>query len=286
MSFSDISNTTTENWKTFCHVTQQIPLRLHLRAHTCFRLVVQPEWRIPGRENPDLHRLLVRGGHGEYVVRGKRIELKRGVLAFVGSGVYHSSSADPSDLPQIIPIRFGLYANNRPEQMLTRLPSLAFLVQNADMARYEPLFLRLADCMLHDDPFEKALVASLLHQILVELIHERESSFHDPRITRLREQMDTNPEERLSLQAMAKHARICPRHLRRLFIEETGMNPAQYRTRACIAKARQLLKETNLSVKEIAAELGYVDGFTFSRQFKQVAGLSPSSYRQQSASQW
>ncbi len=282
MSFSDISGTDDSGWTSYLDAVKKIPLQANLRVHTCFRLTVSPDWRIVGRENPDLHLLLVCGGHGEYTVRGRRIELRRGVLVFVGSGVFHSSSADPDDLPQIIPIRFGLYGNRNPQKMIPHFLPVAFQVQNADMTRYEPLFNRIADCVMRQNPFEKDLPSSLLHQVLVELIRERESSFQDIRITRIRQRIEMNPQERVSLESIAEDERICPRHLRRLFAEETGMSPAEYRIRARVTKARQLLRESNLSVKEIAAELGYTDGFTFSRQFKQVSGLSPTTYRQQS----
>lgn len=45
-------------------------------------------------------------------------------------------------------------------------------------------------------------------------------------------------------------------------------------------EARRLLGFTPLSVKEIAARLGYADPFHFSRAFKGATGLSPQAYRE------
>ena len=44
-------------------------------------------------------------------------------------------------------------------------------------------------------------------------------------------------------------------------------------------KARLLLRETDLKVREIAARLGYDDPFYFSNVFKKCVGVSPEQYR-------
>jgi AraC-like DNA-binding protein len=46
-----------------------------------------------------------------------------------------------------------------------------------------------------------------------------------------------------------------------------------------MCRAGGLLRETDLSVKEIANRLGYEDQFYFSRLFKLVNGISPRAYR-------
>ncbi|MBP3742789.1 MAG: helix-turn-helix transcriptional regulator, partial [Treponema sp.] len=46
-----------------------------------------------------------------------------------------------------------------------------------------------------------------------------------------------------------------------------------------LEKARQLLESTDLSIKEITAEVGYNDQNYFSRIFKNKYGLSPKEYR-------
>ena len=44
-------------------------------------------------------------------------------------------------------------------------------------------------------------------------------------------------------------------------------------------RACELLRNENLSVKEVAALLGYSDPYYFSRLFKSVIGVAPRSYR-------
>lgn len=64
-----------------------------------------------------------------------------------------------------------------------------------------------------------------------------------------------------------------------LFKRATGYTPMDFFIRARMGEARELLVSTNLTVKEIAAALGYDDQFYFSRRFKLVNGLSPKAFR-------
>ena len=45
--------------------------------------------------------------------------------------------------------------------------------------------------------------------------------------------------------------------------------------------AKKLLKDTNLTVKEIAEKTGFVDQFYFSKCFKSYCGVTPSQYKEQ-----
>jgi AraC-like DNA-binding protein len=63
------------------------------------------------------------------------------------------------------------------------------------------------------------------------------------------------------------------------FKNATGHTPVKLLIRARMRWAGELLKETDLQIKEIAGLVGYEDQFYFSRLFKSVHGLSPRDYR-------
>ncbi|MCK4563999.1 MAG: helix-turn-helix domain-containing protein [Verrucomicrobia bacterium] len=63
------------------------------------------------------------------------------------------------------------------------------------------------------------------------------------------------------------------------FRHEEGMPPAAFRRAHLLARASNLLLETDLSISEIADTLSYNDIFSFSRQFKHVYDLSPQQWR-------
>ena len=64
-----------------------------------------------------------------------------------------------------------------------------------------------------------------------------------------------------------------------LFKRHYGTSPMAYFSELRMQRARELLGFTKMSVKEIAAELGFDDPLYFSRAFKKVSGMSPSDYR-------
>ncbi|HLT60865.1 MAG TPA: AraC family transcriptional regulator [Microlunatus sp.] len=68
--------------------------------------------------------------------------------------------------------------------------------------------------------------------------------------------------------------------LRRRFREVTGRSPHQHHLQCRVTEAKRRLSDTDEPIKSIAQRLGYRDVFYFSRQFRQLAGTSPASYRQ------
>ena len=67
--------------------------------------------------------------------------------------------------------------------------------------------------------------------------------------------------------------------LRRRFRLATGMALHTYVMEIRISRARTLLGETDLSLKEISDRLNYADIGYFSRQFREITGVTPSVYR-------
>jgi AraC-like DNA-binding protein len=67
--------------------------------------------------------------------------------------------------------------------------------------------------------------------------------------------------------------------LRRKWKATTGTSLHAYVMQSRIAHARTLLSETDLPLKTIATKLGYNNVYFFSRQFREIAGVSPGLYR-------
>ena len=64
-----------------------------------------------------------------------------------------------------------------------------------------------------------------------------------------------------------------------LFADYVGDPPHRYQRRLRMEQARELLSYSDLSVSEIAAQLGYGDSLYFSRIFRKTVGQSPSAFR-------
>jgi AraC-like DNA-binding protein len=86
-------------------------------------------------------------------------------------------------------------------------------------------------------------------------------------------------DEPLQVATLATQANISASHFFALFKRRIGCAPIDYFIRLRMQHACRLLDETGLSVKEVAATLGYDDPFYFSRIFKSVNHVAPSEYR-------
>ena len=92
--------------------------------------------------------------------------------------------------------------------------------------------------------------------------------------------MDANMGEQIVFPALARKFGFSERSLSRLFQGEVGMSFIQYLTLQRIMQALKLLLVDNMSVKEVAANVGYNSAPTFSTTFLKIVGIRPSDYVQ------
>lgn len=86
--------------------------------------------------------------------------------------------------------------------------------------------------------------------------------------------------DEFSLAGLARTAELSEYHFSRMFKRATGFSPSQYFIGLRMARARQLLIETQRSVIDIGLEVGYSSPSHFSQVFRREVGVTPSAYRQ------
>jgi transcriptional regulator GlxA family with amidase domain len=84
---------------------------------------------------------------------------------------------------------------------------------------------------------------------------------------------------KLTATNLAAKLRISPSRLRQLFAAGLGAGPKTYIHQLRLSRARSLLQNSTLSVKEVMAAVGFNDPSHFSRDFKKNFGVSPTIYR-------
>jgi AraC-like DNA-binding protein len=94
-----------------------------------------------------------------------------------------------------------------------------------------------------------------------------------------------NIREPLDLNHLASKAALSPYHFLRCFKKETGYTPHKYVLDVRINTAKQYLKNTAMSVKEIAAKCGFSSESSFCITFRHVTGFSPGEFRGSSRSE-
>ena len=105
------------------------------------------------------------------------------------------------------------------------------------------------------------------------------SSHHDETVLQAQQWLQNRLHQAVTLGDMAPALGVSERTLHRRFRQATGMTPQQYLNTLRSNSARDLLRRSNLSIGEIAWQLGLQDASHFSRLFRRHNGVTPGQYR-------
>lgn len=93
-----------------------------------------------------------------------------------------------------------------------------------------------------------------------------------------RDYIANNWQKQVFMEEAARMSSLSSFHFHRTFTDVFGMSPARFARQIKIEKARRLLLGGQHNVKEVAAKLGYADGFSFSKAFKREMGVAPIQF--------
>lgn len=137
--------------------------------------------------------------------------------------------------------------------------------------------------------------SDLAVKISEQFIHERIRDRHDAqrlklakrlgvtnsRVLRIVELMERHLDEPLSARRLASSAGVSGRQLERLFRANLGVTPGAYYLGLRLQRVRQLLRETDKSVLEIALACGFTSASSVSRAYRARFGVAPSQDRKE-----
>lgn len=133
-----------------------------------------------------------------------------------------------------------------------------------------------------DASYQQALCGICANLICKVVFYNRNHSFEDlntsDMITRARICIDANLRT-ITPEQMAKEVGVGYSKFRKDFKAYTGIAPASYINDVRISKAKELLTNTQMSIKEISYECGFASCDYFSSAFRKKTGLTASEYR-------
>ncbi len=91
--------------------------------------------------------------------------------------------------------------------------------------------------------------------------------------------LERNYDTPVTIEALSREVALSPYHLIRAFRRVYQQTPHQYLVGLRIARAKELLRDSDLSVTAICVAVGFESLGSFSTLFRKVAGISPSAYR-------
>ena len=101
----------------------------------------------------------------------------------------------------------------------------------------------------------------------------------NPVIIKIKRYLNNNLDKNLSLKDVAQEIGYSLNYCDSLFKKHVGKSIIAYFNQEKIEKAKLLMQEGVLSLKEIAESVGFLDYNYFSRTFKKICGYSPKNYQ-------
>jgi AraC-like DNA-binding protein len=154
------------------------------------------------------------------------------------------------------------------------------------MPRLRGLFREACAALSEGFTQEGIICAAQSVRHLLGLLFFGNSSFHPrtkaPRaegIERTLEFLRERSEDRVTVAEMARRVDLSVTHFARQFRQHTGFAPMDYFIHLKMQRAARLLTLTPLTVKQVAARVGYDDPYYFSRLFRKIMGAPPTEYR-------
>ncbi|KRA25928.1 AraC family transcriptional regulator [Microbacterium sp. Root61] len=216
------------------------------------------------------------GGRGTVAFGGEGFLLTTGVCIAIPAATPHEYLADPED-PWTI---WWLHARGSDVAELTAHATAPARLRTLD--RVVALFDELVSLMERRLSPAQLLAASgvawnLLARIAADVVLPAEGSA----VERAMRYLETRIDGEIPVAELAGIVEVSPSHLSALFRQATGGGPGAFHTSLKMARARELLDTSALPVGEVASAVGYADPLYFSRHFRRLHGVSPSTYRAQ-----
>ncbi|HEX4216189.1 MAG TPA: AraC family transcriptional regulator [Candidatus Dormibacteraeota bacterium] len=155
----------------------------------------------------------------------------------------------------------------------------------ADAGTIVPPFQAFLSEVTTSQPFRRSGLRHTAVRLMVEAARlfgagrRRRSLALHPAVARAQRILEQDVEAALSLPELARRVDLSPAYLTQLFVRQVGEGPVRYRLRARVERALLLLGETDLSITEIAAELGFSSPQHFATVFRHQIGATPRSWR-------
>lgn len=129
--------------------------------------------------------------------------------------------------------------------------------------------------------FSEAIQSAYIARILGEFFVKSwmDASDKEEIVDRVVNYIEENYEQELSISELSKVAGLSEFYFSRLFKKYTGFTIHEYIIKTRVVNAKELLKSTNLSIREIAYQCGFSNESSLCNTFKKVTDMTPGNFR-------
>ena len=254
-------------------------VRPKLRVECLYNLFYQEKeagFVFPGEAHPMAELLYVDKGSIHSVADGQELLLQQGDMVLYSPQQWHMQYADPDQAPRIVTVGFWArgaqwenLCNRRFRSDRESLGLLQRILRCQERDEVDSLFSLLTLLLLHlQADGQKAEVAAGKSVLTGE----------NTIIRKAQQYIREHVQEKLTVPVVAQRVGVSPSYLTALFHKHLEFSPAEYIRRVKLQQSKQLIREGQMNFTQIAEALQYSTVHHFSRQFKQMFGLTPTEY--------
>ena len=227
-----------------------------------------------------------------YVTRGSghfesascsRTKIEAGMMFMVFPGEWHTFAPDPSTGWDDHWIGFnGSFMDDKIRAGFFTFKNCVF--RTGVDENITNTFLEILDIVAEEKKGFQQIAASLTMSLIgriyyKDLNHTSDDSYIMRIINQAKVIMKEDLTGDMDLESLAKILNVSYSLFRREFKNKCGISPGQYRQQLKLAKAKELLYTTNMSIAEISSRLNFECIGQFSTFFKKKVGIPPLEYR-------
>lgn len=238
-------------------------------------------------------------GERNYFINQRSYHIKKGDLVLINKNILHKTSTIDKKHPahERILLQFDEKLFSDLKNEMNNLDLFAIFAKKENVLSLNPeqqlwiedqLFKLTAEKRKKDSDdnlfYLKLMIAEILIFIKRTALKSADQNLKYPdekhkNISQVAAFISENYAKKLSLNFLAEKFNYSPAYLSRAFKEVTGFNFVEYKNNIRIKEASKLLQQSNLSVTEIAGQVGFNNITHFGRIFKEFTDLSPLEYR-------
>lgn len=241
----------------------------------------EEDWPSLPHMHPFTELFYVVNGQGTFYLDGKSFPISANDLVIVMPNIEHTEQS---------------LETNPLEYIVLGIDGISFLDVDYSISRFRynyqdqkglQTIIHLLLEEVHKEQYGYELVChNLLEMLLIHIIRYQKlvpTSVNTVAATKecslIKRYIDAHYSEELSLEFLASYSHMNKFYLVHAFTRITGQSPIQYLLRKRLDVSCELLKNTNHSISEVAASVGFSSHSYFTQSFKKSMGLSPREYR-------
>lgn len=224
--------------------------------------------------------ILCVAGSGTVTIDGQSYPLTRSSCAIIPSGTSHEYAASDTDPWTIwwMHVRGGDVADLIAPVLRDQQP----VIELRSVDRIAALFDELVGSLEHRmSPIHLLAASGVAWHLLTRLAADSVLPASGSPLERAMRYLESRIEGTITVTELAAIVGMSPSHLSALFRHATGGGPGAFHTSLKMGRARTLLDTTPMAIADVAAAVGYSDPLYFSRHFRRIHGVNPSTYRSQ-----